>query len=105
MQFGEDRPRDLGFFGVGDDQIDAGQSRDGLGRHLRVTAGRHHQRFRRAAPRLADDLTRRAIAQVGDGARVDDDDIGCLALGGWAHPLRDQLRRDGFAICMVDFAA
>ncbi len=58
-----------------------------------------------AATRLADELARTAVAEMGDGAGVDDVDIGNFVEVALYEACAAHLLANSFAIGLVDFAA
>ena len=105
MQLGGHGPQDIVRAVEADHIIDLGQTGDGLGRDLGVTAGHDDPGRRILAFGATGELAALGVGLIGDRAAVDDIHVGHVgkrhqAVAGRAEPVSNRCR-----IVLVDFAA
>ena len=93
------------FAAVAYDEIDPREGSNGFGVELGVTAGDDEEGTGMTTVGLADQLARTAVAQVGDGAGVDDIDVSDLIEVALGKASIAHLLTNGFTIGLVYLAA
>lgn len=96
---------DLRLVGIAHDEGNSRESGELFGRALGVAAGDDDARGRIGGVKFADGVARLGIGGSGDGASVQDDDIGRVSLGSDLAALFAQLAFDGGAIGLRGAAA
>jgi hypothetical protein len=93
------------FASVAHDQVDARKGRNRFGVQFGIAAGDDEQRIGMATVCLRDELTRTAVAQVSNGAGVDNVDIGNFIEVPLYKTCCAHLFADSLAISLIHLAA
>src|SRR5258705_12380391 len=100
-----EEPGDLGFVGIADDKADARESRDFFRCALGVTTGYEDARCRIGSVNFANGIAGLSVSGGGDGAGVENHDVGQRRIGRERAALFAQLAFDGRAIRLGGAAA
>jgi len=100
-----EEPGDLGFVGIADNEGYAWENRDFFGGALSVTAGYEDARCRIGGVNFANGVSGLRVGRGGDGAGVENHDVGRRRIGRERAALFAQLAFDGRAIRLGGAAA